>query len=144
MATVTNYLHNYQETEVKTADPMDLIHLLYKGAITRLKQAKANFNEIEARVTALNKACAIIGELQAALDLENGGEIASSLNQLYSYMQRRLNRANSHQDLAAINEVISLLSTLESAWREATLASEQQTQVPNPGSENTPFHAVAS
>ena len=63
----------------------------------------------------------MIGELQAALDFNKGGEIAVSLNKLYSYMMNRLSIANSKQDSSPVNEVLALLSTLQSAWEQARI-----------------------
>jgi len=109
--------------EVKTADPFGLVLLLYKGAVQHLNLAKKHMasHDIEQRVKSLNKATAMIGELQAALDFDRGGEIAASLNRLYSYMLNRLAVANSQQDTGPIDEVLRLLSTLQSAWEQAKI-----------------------
>ena len=121
MAQAHHYATQYREMEVKTADQFELVLLLYKGAAYHLNLARQHIlrKEIEQRLKALNKAAAMIGELQTALDFEKGGEIASSLNQLYSYMLRQLWIANSKQDVLPIEEVLKLLSTLQSAWEQA-------------------------
>jgi flagellar protein FliS len=67
----------------------------------------------------------MIGELQAALDYEKGGEIAASLNQLYSYMLSRLASANYDQKIEPLNEVLQLLGTLQSAWAQARVEYNQ-------------------
>jgi flagellar protein FliS len=123
MAQAHHYATQYREMEVKTADQFELVLLLYKGAVQHLNLAKQHIlnRDIEQRLKALNKASAMIGELQTALDFENGGEIASSLNQLYSYMLNQLWVANSKQDSAPIDQVLKLLSTLQSAWEQARI-----------------------
>jgi len=121
MAQAHYYVTQYREMEVKTADQFELVLLLYKGAAQHLNLARQYITQkdIERRLKALNKAAAMIGELQTALDFEKGGEIAASLNQLYSYMLNRLWVANSTQNTAPIDEVLRLLSTLQSAWDQA-------------------------
>jgi len=123
MAQAQHYATQYREMEVKTADQFELVLLLYKGAAQHLSRAKNHIlqKDIENRLKALNKAAAMIGELQTALDFEKGGEIAASLNQLYSYMLNRVWIANSKQDSAPIDEVLTLLSTLQSAWEQARI-----------------------
>jgi flagellar protein FliS len=139
MAQAQHYATQYREMEVKTADQFELVLLLYKGAAQHLHLAKQYLHQkdIEKRLQALNKAAAMIGELQTALDFEKGGEIAASLNQLYSYMLNRLWIANSNQDTAPIDEVLSLLSTLQSAWDQAraeykSMSSRVQVQEQTP------------
>ncbi|MFB3901891.1 MAG: flagellar export chaperone FliS [Acidobacteriota bacterium] len=121
MGLTNNYALRYQEMEVHTADPFDLILILYKGAIRELGQASAYFasGDIEKRVARINKAIAMISELQTSLNFEKGGEIAASLDRLYTYMLRRISQANAQQDPQPVEEVVRLLSTLLSGWEEA-------------------------
>ena len=121
--------------EVKTADQFELVILLYKGAAKHLNLAKKFLREgdIENRVGSINKAAAMIGELQAALDYEKGGEIAASLNQLYSYMLNRLASANYDQKTEPLDEVLQLLGTLQSAWAQARV---EYNQLPAPSQFN--------
>jgi len=132
-----SYATQYRQMEVKTADQFELLLILYKGAIGKLQSAKKHLQsgDIEARVAALNKATAMIGELQAALDFERGGQIAQSLDRLYTYMTTRLAKANLLQSEEQIDEVIKLLATLQSAWEEAQtlLANENPVAIPNSG-----------
>jgi len=108
---------------------MELIVLLYKGAIKELQLARRHLqaNATEPRVAAINKALAIIGELKASLDFKAGGSIAVSLDRLYNYMTQRLTTANLKREDKGIEEVIKLLETLLPAWEGARskLAAEQ-------------------
>ena len=133
MAQAHHYATQYQEIEVKTADQFELVILLYKGAAKHLKFARKFILEgdIENRVTSINKAAAMIGELQAALDCEKGGEIAASLNQLYSYMLNRLATANYDQKIEPLDEVLQLLGTLQSAWAQARVEYNQLPTTPS-------------
>jgi flagellar secretion chaperone FliS len=112
--------NRYREVAVSTATPLQLIVMLYDEAICSLQEARGHLErkDIGSRSRALNKSIAIISELQSCLNLQAGGEIASSLNRLYDYMKRRIFRANVEQSIQPIAEVEILLENLRAAWRE--------------------------
>lgn len=110
----------YREIEIRTANPLQLVVVLYDGAVGCLQEAKGHLQngDIAGRTRAINRALAIVSELQATLNFEEGGQVARSLELLYAYMKGRLIAANLGQEDKPISEVISLLSTLRSAWQE--------------------------
>ncbi len=110
----------YKEVAVRTANPVQLIVMLYDGAIHNLKEAQEHMHrkDIPARARALNRAVAIVSELQACLNFREGGSIAGSLDRLYSYMKQQIFRANMEISVDLLSEVIGLLENLRSAWRE--------------------------
>ncbi len=58
-----------------------------------------------------------------SLGLDEGGELATRLLQLYDYIHRRLVQANVRKDTEAIVEAVHLLSGLREAWAQAATAS---------------------
>ena len=110
----------YLESRVLSATPLELVHLLYRGAIEAVQDARHELagGRIVERSRAISRACAILTELSAALNHQIGGELASRLGALYDYMQRRLLEANLQQSDPPLGEVLSLLATLEEAWAE--------------------------
>ena len=64
----------------------------------------------------IGETCSIIGHLSGSLDHEAGGDIATGLASLYDYMQVRLTEANLHNDPVPLNECMTLLGEIESAW----------------------------
>lgn len=112
----------YQEVNVSSAvnsaSPIRLIVLLYEGAIGALASAKLEMssNNVVAKARLITRAIDIINGLRAALDPAKGGEIASSLENLYEYMVRQLTMANLKNDPEILDEVHSLLTELHSAW----------------------------
>jgi flagellar protein FliS len=110
----------YRETAVKTANPLQLVVMLYDAAICSLKEAREHMNrkDIAKRSRSINKCIHIISELQSCLDLRAGGDIASSLNRLYDYMKRNIFKANVEQSVQPLDEIEALLETLRSAWNE--------------------------
>jgi flagellar secretion chaperone FliS len=115
------FTHRYREVAIKTANPMQLVVILYDAAIYSLQEAREHIERknIEARLRSINKCISIISELQSSLNLKNGGDIASSLNRLYDYMKTRIFAANVKQSSQPLEEVESLMENLRSAWRSA-------------------------
>jgi flagellar protein FliS len=118
-----NSIHQYRQTGVSSAvldaSPHQLVTLMLAGARERARLAIACLDrgDLPRKAQAITDASAIIGGLNGALNLEAGGEIASGLQALYDYAQRRLLAANLDNDPAPLREVDDLLGDIESAWR---------------------------
>jgi flagellar protein FliS len=110
----------YLESRVLSAEPLELVHMLYQGAIGAVQDARHNLadGKIMERSRAITKACTILAELTVALNQEAGGELAKRLASLYDYMRRRLLEANFRQSDEPLGEVLGLLATLAEGWAE--------------------------
>ncbi|SPE36970.1 Flagellar protein FliS [Candidatus Sulfopaludibacter sp. SbA6] len=108
----------YLESRVLSADPTELVCLLYQAATAAVRNARRQLaaGEIAARARSISTACEILIELTGSLDHARGGEISRRLAQLYDYMIRKLIEANFQQRDAPLAEVLGLLSTLAEAW----------------------------
>ena len=108
----------YLESRVMTADPVELINLLYQACSQSVRDARAHLagGLIAERSRAITRASAIITELTVVLDHERGGEISQRLALLYEYIQRGLITANLEQSDAPLAEVLGLLVTLSEGW----------------------------
>ena len=117
-----NGLDTYKEVAITTQNRERLVVLLYDGAIKFLKLAIKNIDagDMETKGIYINKALAIIDELNRVLDMEAGGEIANNLRQLYVFMTRQLNVANIKKDPRKIEETIKLLEELNQGWKTIT------------------------
>ena len=117
-----NYAEQYRKVGVSTkvvdADPHKLVALLFEGAGERIRRAEAFLAQGDQAMKgkAIGEACAIIGHLNGSLDHEAGGEIAGNLSALYDYVIQRLTEANLNNDVAALQESLSLMGEIESAW----------------------------
>lgn len=105
-------------TGVAAADNVQLIQMLFDGLIESLATAKGHIERgsIMEKSKALARAGRIVVGLQGALDFDKGGDIARNLNDLYSYVTRRLFHVNAHNDLEALAEVLNLMSEIRGAW----------------------------
>ena len=105
---------------VESASSHRLIQMLMNGALEKIAIAKGHMerNDISQKGGNISWAISIIDGLRASLNLENGGEIAQNLDDLYDYMARRLARANIENNPDILDEVSSLVRSLKSAWDE--------------------------
>ena len=134
--------HRYREVAVKTANPLQLVVMLYDAAICSIQEARAQIDQkdIAGRSRSINRCISIISELQSCLNHSAGGQIANSLDRLYDYMKRRIFRANVDQSVQPLKEVEVLLENLRSAWGELA-ANAQIGTVPSP-SQNIQNRAI--
>ena len=118
MAALKQYQTVNTQAQVFDASPHRLIQMLMEGGLSRLAQAKGAMErgQVALKGELLGKAIAIIGGLREGLDLRQGGELAANLDSLYEYMIRRLLEANRSNDIAALDEVSSLLREVKSGW----------------------------
>ena len=116
-------LASYGDVKVTTgvtgADNIQLIQMLFDGLIESLATAKGHIERgsISEKSKSLARAGRIVVGLQGALDFEKGGDIARNLNDLYSYVTRRLFHVNAHNDLEALQEVHNLMNEIRGAWQ---------------------------
>jgi flagellar protein FliS len=124
----------YLESRILSADPIELVRLLYQAATGAVRDARRYLAEgdIPARSRAVSKASEVLLELAGALDFQHGGEISQRLAQLYEYMQRRLTEAHFRQQDAPLAEVLGLLATLANAWDGVRAQSQPAEQPVSP------------
>lgn len=107
------------ETGVPNATPHQLILMLFDGAIQAVSGAQAlcETDRIEEKNAQTSKALRIIEEgLRAALDRKAGGELATRLDSLYLYMNKRLLSASLHNSVEEYAEVSRLLNEVRGGW----------------------------
>lgn len=110
----------YHQTAVQSSSPLELVVLLYNGLLKHLMATRdaTDCGDLAARRHHLSRAIGIVGELQNTLNLAEGGQIAASLDSLYTYITGRLIDFNVKGDRAAIEEIERLVTPLRDAWAE--------------------------
>ena len=118
------YQSNFDE-EVLTANPLKLVHLLYRGALDSIASARRylRLGDIRARSRAISKAMGIVTELSLSLNQTEGGELSRNLAELYAYVQTLLIKANTEQCDPPLAEAEQLLGTLADAWDSCAQAA---------------------
>jgi flagellar protein FliS len=123
----------YLESQIQTADPLELVRLLYRAAGDATRSASAHLaaGRIAERSRQISKAFAILTQLAATLDHARGGSLSRNLAELYDYMQRRLLEANQIQRAEPLAEVERLLATLLEGWDQIRPEPERCAPQPN-------------
>lgn len=95
-----------------------VISLLMDGALERIGQAimAIHAGNTEEKGVLVNKLVAIINGLRNSLNLDDGGEIAQNLNDLYLYMIDRLEVELDTELLSGLTEVRTLIMEVKSGW----------------------------
>lgn len=113
---------SYRQVSLQTASRGQLVLMLYDGAIRFLERSLAGFemeDPAESNSTINNnivRAQDIIRELDNSLNLDGGGELATTLRRLYHYFEWRLTESNLQKTPTGIREVIDRLTSLREAW----------------------------
>lgn len=106
---------------VESASPHQLIQMLFDGLFQSLNAARGAMErgDIEEKGRHISKSVRILQEgLVMGLDLEKGGELAANLKLLYDYSVAQLTKANIHNDVVLVEEVIKVLQPVAQGWKE--------------------------
>lgn len=99
-----------------------VISLLLDGALDRIDQAIGHISagDSQEAVMLVQKAAGIVVGLRENLDMDNGGEIASNLDNLYEYITHRLRTIDTStphtEPLVILREVKNLLQEVHAGW----------------------------
>jgi flagellar protein FliS len=124
MSSTARGLSSYRNTQVQSRTPLELVVMLYDGALKFMGTARDAIErrDIPARRDALSRTLAIISELQSTLNLAEGGQVAAELDRLYSYANERLLEAAMKNEVAAIDDVKRVFEILRDGWN--TIATQ--------------------
>lgn len=136
---LANAQRSYRQHATLTAPPARVVLLLYDGALAFLERAQSGFllaDPCEKNAAVHNnvaRAQNILRALRLALDLERGGQLAATLDQLYDYFDRRLQRSNLKKERGGIEEVSGHLTSLRDAWGTMVQGRHEPIQAGNRG-----------
>lgn len=117
-------LATYRQTQVRSRTPLELVVMLYDGALTFLNQTRDAIErrDLHARRRASSRTLAIISELQSTLNMAEGGEIARRLDELYGFVNLRILDATKDNAVAPLDDAIRVLETLRDSWSSIATA----------------------
>jgi flagellar protein FliS len=110
---------------VADASPTRLVQIMFEQVLTNLATAggcmgritnNRPLDDVTTKGRSIGKAIALIGQLNATLDMERGGEVAANLRSLYVYMLSRLTLANATNDAQIVAEISKLVREIKSGW----------------------------
>jgi flagellar protein FliS len=122
-----NPYQQYRATKVETAGSVDLIVMLYQGAVRFIRVAvdAIGREDFKAAHTNFLRAQDILVELRGSLNHDDGGEISKQLESLYNYCYRQLVAANVKHDPVPARQVVDILRNLGTAWQEVAAQQRQ-------------------
>lgn len=118
MSAMTSSYQQYKKQNVMMANPMELVIMLYNGAIKQLRLSEIEIGNanLEAANEHLQAAQDIVMELMMGLDLSYG--IAQDLLRLYEYVHHEIVAVNASKDAGGIEPVVQIMTQLRDAWEQ--------------------------
>lgn len=106
--------------DADTLSRTELVVMLYDGIGRLLSEAEVALAAQQPDVlhSRLARARACVAELAASLDMDQGGEIARNLMDIYDYWNRRLVEADVKNDVAPVREVRGHVLDLKEVWEQ--------------------------
>jgi flagellar secretion chaperone FliS len=110
----------YQQSSAFSASAVGQVVALYDRILRDLRQAiqALEAGQIERRISSLNHALTIIGELQGVLDFEHGADVARKLNSFYNVTRAMVMQAGVNSSAATMEELVSMFTRLRAAWAQ--------------------------
>jgi len=111
----------YRDVGVKTASPVQLVVLLYEGAVKHIRKGEAllqgedTFHEAAEH---LLKAMGIITELAGVLKPHASPDLARNLSGIYQHVLGLISKSLRERDPEALPEAAGIMESLGAAWRE--------------------------
>ena len=110
----------YKDASIESAPPIQIVRLLYQGALRFLDNAaetdptaeRARFDD------ALLRADAVVAELRLALAHEHAPELTEQLSRLYLFIEERIRAALRERSTRPIGEARAILARLNDAWSQ--------------------------
>jgi len=127
--------HAYRQFSIQGATPLSLVVMLYDGAIAGMRRAAAAIaaNDIQEKCNQLNRALAIIGQLEGTLNFELGGDAAQTLKSFYVYGRSQILKANIENSSPLLHSVIEKFAAVREAWHQADRQESSPPSTPSGG-----------
>lgn len=114
-------INKYRQVSVNNVQdmtPYEQVNLIFVNIIGKLAAAKGSIErkEIEKKGNNISVCISLIGALQDALNMDNGGEISANLASLYEYCQYKLVNANVNNDIEGLIEVSTIIKNIKEGW----------------------------
>lgn len=118
----------YQQRNIETASPEEVLILLYDGLIRFLNRSRRAMEtkDVAKAHEQLIRAQHIVLELMTSLDMKADAAMAKPLYALYEYLHHTLIQANVKQDISLVEEVLRHVRDLKATWEEAIKQVRQE------------------
>lgn len=132
---ISNPYSGQLEQQVLCADPIELVGIMFEHLVASVMEARRSLlaGDRVARGRSIAKALGLLGELSRSLDVQQGGELARTLQQLYAFVADRLVQAQTLQLERPLSEAAQTLRPLRDAWKELDHSRSSEMLLPLPG-----------
>ena len=122
----------YRQQSVQGATPLEMVVMLYDGAVTALQCAIAAMEakDIEKKCKHLGRLDGIIAQLEGTLDFEHGGQVAETLKLFYTHARSQSMKANIENSKETLNSLVQQFSTVREAWEQIARPSPSTATAP--------------
>ncbi len=122
-APINSYLNNHYEG----MEPEQLILLLYKGALERIRLTREGIdeNDIKKRGENLSKTIAIISELHASVNTTMNDESTLFLRGLYTSILMELPKVSLNNDPGILKQTHTYISRLKEIWENDVMKKDK-------------------
>ena len=139
-------LQAYRHADTMGKSPLDLILMVYDGAIRALRAAGERFRKQENQggFEEMEKAKRLVTHLYTTLNFKTGGQIAANLGKVYSWSIAQIQLIEATRDVEQIDNVIRALNNLRSGWAELKVsrANIRKTETAGPDEETSDAGSV--
>lgn len=106
------------DAQAAAASPHQLVVMLIDGLLNEVERVRGHIEagRLAEKGDGINKCMNILIGLDSALDIEQGGEIAENLHQLYEFCQIELYEASVHNDVNKITNVENVMNNIREGW----------------------------
>ncbi|GAB4404403.1 MAG: hypothetical protein OHK0021_16880 [Bryobacter sp.] len=135
----------YLEQRVFSSSPLELVCLLYEGAIDGVGSCRRFLQQgdILARGRSVARVQGILVELLNSLNGQVDADLARRLALLYDYMLRKLEEGHREQRPEPFEEVESLLKNLQEAWQDLVKAETSSITKQSSETDASPANCLA-
>jgi flagellar protein FliS len=125
----------YLRAAVQNASAAGLVIILFDMLIGDLECAISAIDErnIEKRSTELKHAFLVLQQLEGSLDMENGGQAATTFSRFYSAIRTKLLEAHIKVNPDIMRRQIELLLDVRQAWQQVDKPNLSSAAIPQGG-----------
>lgn len=107
------------QAQTAQASPVELVLMLVDGLLDEMARLRMHIAQVryEAKAQSIAKCADILTGLGSALEVESGNEVVENLSRLYDFCAQHLNQAGIDMDVAKVDEVMKLVTTLRAGWQ---------------------------
>ncbi len=126
---------SYRTTETLSKSPVELVLEVYDGIIKnyRLAEQALKGSDREAAMPAIATVRRCLTHLYTTLDFDQGGEVATNLGQLYTYLLTQVDLIEASGNVDHIASSLSIVTNLRDGWSQLAQANASKPDTPTAG-----------